>query len=135
MTWRRTETPTTWILSPLSEHNMNLFQILGQTGSCIEGAYIWYWQILAWRVLKNQVLTPQVFILYIANCNDQSKRRKYAVFIIPFILSRLIFLMYFSVNVNQIIMEQQMAMTYKRLKVPFSLIKNTNQSRFWNCQT
>ena len=34
---------------------------------------------------------------------------KYAVFIIPFIQSRLIFLTYFSVNVNQIIMEQQMA--------------------------
>ena len=34
---------------------------------------------------------------------------KYAVFIIPFILSRLIFLTYFSVNVNQMIMEQQMA--------------------------
>ena len=34
---------------------------------------------------------------------------KYAVFIIPFILSRLIFLTYLSVNVNQMIMEQQMA--------------------------
>ena len=34
---------------------------------------------------------------------------KYAVFIIPFIQSRLIFLTYFSVNVTQIIMEQQMA--------------------------
>ena len=52
---------------------------------------------------------------------------KDAVFIMPFILSRLIFLMYFSVNVNQIIIEQQIALTYKRLKVPFSLIKNTNQ--------
>ena len=55
---------------------------------------------------------------------------KYAVFIMLFILSRLIFFMYFSVNVNQIIIEQQIALTYKRLKVPFSLIKNTNQSRF-----
>ena len=52
------------------------------------------------------------------------------MFIIPFILSLLIFLKYFSVNVNQMIMEQQMALTHKRLKVPFSLIKNTNQSRF-----
>ena len=53
---------------------------------------------------------------------------KYALFIIPFILSRLIFPTYFSVNVNQIITEQQMAMTYKRLKVPFSLMKTTNHA-------
>ena len=53
--------------------------------------------------LANQVVTRR-FLLYITNCND--------VIIIPFILSRPIFLIYFSVNVNQIIMEQQMATTY-----------------------
>ena len=70
--------------------------------------------------------------MYIANCNDQSQKMKSVRCVYNTLYSITAYLSYIflSKSKSDNYHEQQMAMTCKRLKVPFSLIKNTNQSRF-----